>query len=95
MIFFKAPVEPSQPEETLSEILDYAIREAVGKETLTDAMICPMIADLKLDVWVTSYCNVYFYRAQVRKLTCIDLNFYCHNSSMNNYPHNHASCCFT
>ena len=78
----KAPVEPPQPEESLSEILDYAIREAVEKETLTDAMICPMIADLKLDVWVTSYCNVYFYRAQVRKLLFIYPNFYSHNLSL-------------
>ena len=49
----------------MSEILDFAIRDVVEKAALTDEMICPMIADLKLDVWVTSYCNVYFYRSEV------------------------------
>ena len=52
-------------EQSLSEILDFAIRDVVEKAALTDEMICPMIADLKLDVWVTSYCNVYFYRSEV------------------------------
>ena len=52
-------------EQSLSEILDFAIRDVVEKASLTDEMICPMIADLKLDVWVTSYCNVYFYRSEV------------------------------
>ena len=57
--------EPQAKEQSLSEILDFAIRDVVEKAALTDEMICPMIADLKLDVWVTSYCNVYFYRSEV------------------------------
>ena len=56
--------EPEK-EENLKEILDFAVRDVVKTDTLTDDMVCSMIADLRLEIWVASTCNVFFYQASV------------------------------
>ena len=53
----------------IKDILNFAMRRmsVTKREVLTDQMVCPMIKDMFLEVWLTSYFNVNFYFAKVTK----------------------------
>jgi len=61
----------------IKDILNFAMRRmsVTKRDVLTDQMVCQMIKDMFLEVWLTSYFNVNFYSAKVTK------QYYTHNSS--------------
>ena len=53
-------------EKPITDVLDFAMREIVKQDSLTDELICPMLSDLELTIWVCSYFNNKFFLAEVR-----------------------------
>ena len=53
-------------EKPITDVLDFAMREIVKQDSLTDELICPMLSDLELTIWVCSYFNNKFFLAELR-----------------------------